>query len=180
MGSTAAETFVQQKLHERNQLISGHTNALLFSLDRLMSHAERQGVILGLENRFHYHELPTPDVFETLLTEFKGGPIGYWHDTGHAHTNELLGIIAPGTLLEAFGENLIGMHWHDARGLDDHLVPGQGEIDFNALKPYIQKDLPIVIELKPGTPHQEVNKSIQFTREYLISAAKSWKNDAHT
>ncbi len=170
--SQEAETFLQKKLGERDQLIAGHTDALLFSLNRLMSHAERQGVMLGLENRVHYHELPTPDVFETLLSEFKGGPVGYWHDTGHARTNELLGIIESGALLEAFGENLIGMHWHDARGLEDHLPPGQGEIDFNALKPYIQEDLPLVIELKPGTSHHEVKNSIQFTKDYLKVISK--------
>ncbi len=177
IGSKDAEIFLQQKIYERDRLIPGHTDALLFSLDRLVRHAARQGVILGLENRFHYHELPTPTVFETLLTEFKGGPIGYWHDTGHAHANEALGIIEPGALLQKFGNDIVGMHWHDARGLDDHLAPGQGEIDFNSLNLYIREDLPLVIELKPGTSNQEVKESIQVTREYLISAAKSHKID---
>ena len=137
MDSMAAQAFKQKKLDELNRHTPSHVDALLFALDRLMHHAEKHGVTLGLENRYHYHELPTPEVFQRLLTEFRGGPIGYWHDTGHAHANEILGIIAPGALPMDFEEHLIGMHWHDAIGLEDHLALGQGEIDFNALKPYI-------------------------------------------
>jgi len=177
--SKDAQTFQQRKLDERDQFVTAHTDALLFSLDQLMGYAEKQGIILGLENRYHYHELPTPAVFETLLTEFKGGPIGYWHDTGHAYANEVLGIIEPGTLLQDFANHLLGIPWHDARGLDDHLVPGQGEIDFNALNPFIQENLPIVIELKPGTSREQVQEGIQHTRKHLLMATKSHKSDTH-
>ena len=174
--SIEAQAFKQKKLDERDRHAPGHVDALLFALDRLMRHAEKHGVMLGLENRYHYHELPTLEVFHRLLTEFKGGPIGYWHDTGHAHANEILGIIAPGALPRGFEEQLIGMHWHDAVGLEDHLAPGQGEIDFNALKPYINKNMPIVIELKPGTASPKVKESIRFTREFLMPVTKNHDN----
>ncbi|NIS46468.1 MAG: hypothetical protein GWN76_11420, partial [candidate division Zixibacteria bacterium] len=44
---------------------------------------------------------------------------------------------------------LIGVHLHDAIGLDDHIPPGSGEIDFAALKPFLKADTIKVIELKP-------------------------------
>jgi len=44
-------------------------------------------VLLGLENRYHDHELPGPDDFKVIFDKFKGAPVGYWHDTGHAHAN---------------------------------------------------------------------------------------------
>jgi sugar phosphate isomerase/epimerase len=175
--SSEAQAFLRQKRHERDKRLPGHADALLFSLDRLLRYAEKQGVVLALENRYHYHELPTPQVLKTLFAEFKGGPIGYWHDTGHAHASEVLGFIPPGSLLQEFKEEVIGMHWHDAVGLDDHLVPGQGEIDYGALEPYLNNDLPIVIELKPGTANRDVEEGIKFTRALLRAATESRKSD---
>ena len=170
--SSGAQEFIQRKLNERDQIIPGHRDALLFSLDRLIRYAEKQGIILGLENRYHYHELPTLPVMQTLIAEFKGGPVGYWHDTGHAHANEVLGLIEPGAFLQEFEAVLVGMHWHDAIGLEDHLAPGQGEIDFSTLGPHIKDNLPIVIELKPGTSQERVREGIEYTREQILMASK--------
>jgi len=120
-----------------------------------------------MENRFHYHELPGPDDFEMIFNEFKGAPLGYWHDTGHAHANECLTVIPPASLLEKYGKKLFGIHLHDAVGLDDHITPGTGEIDFETLTEYITPDLPLVLELKPGLSDPEVNKGIRFIKENL-------------
>jgi sugar phosphate isomerase/epimerase len=139
----------------------------LASLDRLVSVAEKQGVLLGLENRYHYHELPGLDDFRVIFEKFKGAPIGYWHDTGHAHANEILGLIPKNALLQNYADQLIGVHLHDAVGLDDHIVPGSGEIDFNRLKPYLKENTIKVIELKPGIPESRVFKGIQFIREMI-------------
>jgi sugar phosphate isomerase/epimerase len=142
-------------------------DCLLTSLDRLVAVAEKQGVLLGLENRYHYHELPGPDDFEVIFDAFKGAPIGYWHDTGHAHANQTLGIIPKGSLLQDNSDRLIGVHLHDAVGLNDHIPPGSGEIDFAALKPFLYADTIKVIELKPGIPASEVSEGIKFIREKL-------------
>jgi sugar phosphate isomerase/epimerase len=127
-------------------------------------------VLLGLENRYHYHELPGPDDFEVIFDAFKGAPIGYWHDTGHAHANESLGIGSRNSLLQANATRLIGVHLHDAIGLDDHLPPGSGQIDFAALKPFLNADTIKVIELKPGIPASEVCEGIRCIREKMKSA----------
>ena len=124
-------------------------------------------VILALENRYHYHELPGPDDFGELFLHFKGAPIGYWHDTGHAHANETLGLIPRESLFQSYSDELIGIHLHDAIGLNDHIPPGSGEIDFAALKPFLKTDTIKVIELKPGIPALEVSEGIKFIREKL-------------
>ena len=162
-----AQIFIHKKLEERNSRKPGHMHSLLASLDFLVSVAEKHGVLLGLENRYHYHELPGPDDFEVIFDTFKGAPIGYWHDTGHAHANESLGIIPRGSLLHAFATRLIGVHLHDAVGLDDHIPPGSGEIDFAALRPFLKGDTIKVIELKSGIPASEVSAGIRFIREKL-------------
>ena len=57
---------------------------------------------------------------------------------------------------------------HDAVGLDDHLAPGTGSIDFRHLKPFIKKDTLLVVELKPGTPDRHVSQGIRFLRENVL------------
>jgi sugar phosphate isomerase/epimerase len=167
LNSEAAQIFIQNKIKQRDRRKAGHMDSLLSSLDHLVPVAEKQGVLLGLENRYHYHELPGLDDFGTIFAKFEGAPIGYWHDTGHAHANESLGLIPRQSLLQSYADRLIGIHLHDAIGLDDHIPPGAGEIDFAALKPFLKADTLKVIELKPGIPVSEVSAGIQFVREML-------------
>ncbi len=63
-------------------------------------------------------------ILGAIFDTFKGAPIGYWHDTGHAHANEILGLIPKNSLLQNYADQLIGIHLHDAIGLDDHIPPG--------------------------------------------------------
>ena len=167
LDSKEAQAFIRNKLTERDSRKPGHLDCLLLSLDRLASVADKQGVLLGLENRYHYHELPGFDDFEVIFDKFRGAPIGYWHDTGHAHANESLGIIPRGSLLQTYAAQLIGVHLHDAVGLDDHIPPGSGKVDFTALKPFLKGDIIKVIELKSGIPASEVSEGIRFIREKL-------------
>ena len=166
--SKKAQIFIARKLKEREHLKSRHLDSLLFSLDRLTHIAEKLNLMLGIENRYHYHELPGFHDFNVLLTEFEGGPLGYWHDIGHAHVNEILTIIPSESLLKTYSDRLIGVHLHDALGLDDHLAPGTGIIDFKSIKSYFNKNTLLVIELKPGTPDLKVSQGIQYIRENIM------------
>ena len=167
LDSEEAQIFIRNKLEQRDRLKPKHMDNVLASLDHLVPVAEKQGVLLGLENRYHYHELPGLDDFRLIFDHFKGAPIGYWHDTGHAHANETLGLIASDSLLLSYAHQLIGVHLHDAIGIDDHIPPGSGEIDFAALKPFLKADTIKVIELKPGIETSEVKAGIKFVREIL-------------
>jgi sugar phosphate isomerase/epimerase len=78
LGSEEAQTFIRNKLKDRDRRKPEHLENLWHSLDRILPVAEKQGVLLGLENRYHYHELPGPDDFGAIFASFKGAPIGYW------------------------------------------------------------------------------------------------------
>ena len=167
METEEAFGFVARKLAERDRWKPAHLDALCFSLEKLLPAAERHHVLLGLENRYHYHELPGIDDFELFFREFAGAPLGYWHDTGHAHAGEVLALCSAETLLKRNGSHLVGCHLHDAEGLEDHLPPGAGQIDFAALNELLPAHAPRVIELKPGTPTDAVREGIS-----VLSAAK--------
>lgn len=162
INSPEIRAFIQKKRSEREQLMSRHFESLLYSLECLARVAQKAGIWLGVENRYHYHELPDMRELEIVFEKFNGAPIGYWHDTGHAHANEILGFLPKKSLLQKFSERLIGIHLHDAIGLEDHLAPGTGEIEFDCLKDYIKPETLLVMELKPGTPNIEVSRGIHF------------------
>ena len=161
-----AQTFIGQKFKALETSKPAYLDSLLFSLDRLLPQAEKQGVTLGLENRAHYHELPGSGDFEQLLAEFAGGPLGYWHDTGHAHLAEKLTIVPLGFLLDKYAPDLVGVHLHDAVGLQDHLPPGSGEIDFNTVKPHLKPEIPVILELKPGTSNEDIQTALAFMKVF--------------
>jgi sugar phosphate isomerase/epimerase len=165
MESEEAQVFLRRKLKEREKSKGPHFDSLLLSLDRLMNAAEQLGVVLALENRYHYHQLPALHEFEVIFQEFHGGPVGYWHDTGHAHANEVLGVVPKGELLKRYAAKLIGVHLHDARGLEDHQGPGTGDIDFDSLKEHLKDDTLRVIELESRVSEEQVREGIQFLRE---------------
>ncbi len=162
-----ARALRDQWLQQRRRLLPKHLDALLLSLDRLLPLAERYGVKVGLENRAHFHELPGPGELPQIFAEFAGAPVGYWHDTGHAHVNNVLGFSEHGRGLEQFADHLVGVHCHDARQLDDHLPPGDGEIDFAPVLDALKPGVPCVVELKPGTTEDDVARGIDFLRRAI-------------
>ena len=127
---TEAHLFLEGKLKERRKKRGSYLESIFFSLDRLNREAQKRGILLGVENRYYYHEIPDFEEIGLILDRFSGGSIRYWHDMGHAHVLERLGIIEPGSLLRSYAPFNAGIHIHDAIGTDDHRAPGAGEIDF--------------------------------------------------
>lgn len=169
IGSKAAQDFISRKLAERKRLSPPHVECLLLSLESLSTYAAKNGVLLGLENRFYYDELPTLEDFGHIFSLLKGAPLGYWHDSGHARVNESLTILQPDSLLTCYADKLIGVHLHDAVELEDHLAPGTGEIKFQDLLNYLRRDTLKVIELKPQVKEPEVVRAIHHIRKLLCT-----------
>ena len=136
-------------------------DAVLFSLDRLNREAEKKGMMLGIENRYHLNEIPNFEEIGRILARFRGGRIGYWHDVGHARVQQNLGILDQMQLLEAYGGRLLGVHLHDAVGLEDHLPPGRGEMDYEELRPYLNPGHIKILEVKSGIPREDLKAGIR-------------------
>ncbi len=137
-------------------------DAVLLSLEKLNRVAEKRGIFLGIENRYHFHEIPDLGEIGLILGKFKGGQIRYWHDVGHSKVQENLGLSSQRGLLEAFSEEMIGIHLHDVRGLDDHLAPGQGEMSFNEIKSFIRPSTIKILEVHSKVKREELLEGIKF------------------
>lgn len=159
--------FLDEQMGIRVSRRRKNMDAVLFSLERLNEEAERKGILLCIENRCYLHEIPTFDEIGGILNKFDGGRVRYWHDVGHATIQENLGICRQSDLLEAYSEDMIGMHLHDVKGLDDHLSPGQGQIDFGQIRPYLKPSLLRIIEVSSHIGRRELQEGIKFTRREL-------------
>lgn len=133
-------------IKQRSQKIKPHLDAVLKSIDELAKYAREQKILLGIETRFYYREIPTFDEIGIILERFKGGNVFYWHDVGHAQTMENLGFYKHSDYLERYKDSLIGVHIHGIKGCDDHLAPFDSDLDLNMVRPYIKKDTIKVVE----------------------------------
>lgn len=159
--------FIEEQQKKRKLAVSLNFEAVLFSLERLNREAEKLGVLLGIENRFYFQEIPSFEEIGKILDTFTGGNIRYWHDVGHAHAHEVLGICRQKDLLEAYSETAAGVHLHDAKGLDDHIPPGEGEIDLNGILKYFDSSRIKVIEVNYRVGRKRLEKGIKYTKQLL-------------
>jgi sugar phosphate isomerase/epimerase len=126
-------------------------------LRRLVEHAARLGIKLGVENREGVEEIPLEEDFPWLMREFDTPWVGYWHDTGHAQIKENLGLINHVIHLESMADRLLGCHVHDVQfPASDHHPPGEGMIDFSSLAPFVKSQHLKVFELAPGVPVEDL------------------------
>lgn len=145
---------VEEKREARKEQ---HVALAFEALRRLEEEAAKRGLMLGIENREALEEIPFETDFQFLFFEFRGGPIKYWHDTGHAQIKENLGFIHHAMHLESMTEDLAGFHIHDVEFPGrDHRPPGKGMIDFEALKAFVKPDHIKVLELSPSVTVEEL------------------------
>lgn len=167
IGEKEGLEFVEEQRAIRRTRKKSNIDAVLLSLDALNREAVKREVMLGIENRFHFHEIPDFEEIGLILNKFKGGNIGYWHDVGHAKVQENLGLTTQRELLEAYSAQMIGVHFHDARGLDDHLAPGQGEMDYEEIKAFLKSSTINILEVHSRVPRDEVLQGIRLLKKTL-------------
>lgn len=129
----------------------------LLALDKLVEDAKQAGIRFGVENRLLLEEIPTEAELAELLNRYDDTFLGYWHDTGHAHIREMLGVSTHEQMLELAGPRLLGFHIHDVDAYaEDHRPPGYGDLAFERLKPFVRPDTIKVFEFSPKWRSEDV------------------------
>ncbi len=131
------------------------------SLDEIREYALEKKIALGCENREGVSELPLDDDFEDLFSSLTApNTAGYWHDAGHAHIKETMGLLKHREHLEKNASRLLGFHLHDvnAEG-SDHQAVGSGAVDFNMVSSFWKPHHLLVLELSPKLSVDDVKKS---------------------
>jgi sugar phosphate isomerase/epimerase len=144
------------------------------SLHAVLEYASERNIRLGLENRERFEELPIDSDFPAFLESMpRPSPAGYWHDAGHAHLKERMGIVDHRRQLEANASRLLGFHLHDVSSDGhDHQAIGSGSIDFDMLRLFWRPEHLFVIELSPRVPVEGVLAS-KARVEALLSTVPS-------
>jgi sugar phosphate isomerase/epimerase len=156
------EAIKNQIVQERENGRNHRLKAVKESLNELLDYAIGFEIKLGLENRYHYLDIPSLDEMEELLS--LGGPdtLGFIYDVGHAQALDRLGFYPREEWLRRYSDRMLGTHLHDVIGLTDHYAPGLGEIDFEAIAGYLPENAFRTFEMLPGNTLAQVKRGINL------------------
>lgn len=161
-GTTEYVRIQQAFIADRNEKKLPHLSQVIRSLQTIIPFARGSGIAIALENRNRYQDLPLPDEMETLLQLCNEPWFGFQYDAGHAHNLEVLGMVGRGEWLRRFHHRLIGIHLHDVNGLQDHLAPGMGEVDFSTLAPYLVDGVLRTLEVSPDCTTDQIARGLEI------------------
>lgn len=127
----------------------------------LVRKAGKIGTVLAMENVFDIH----PEPIRRLLDAIDSPHIGHCFDIGHFR---LFSKVSIEEWFQQLGKRIVEVHIHDNNGgRDEHLPPGDGDIDFAtffALLKNYSNDVIYTIE-----PHKEehLQKNLEVLPKYL-------------
>lgn len=135
-------------------------------LDNILPLAEELNIVLGLENRERYEDVPSEREMLPLLNRYNHPNLGYWHDFGHAQIKHNMAFLDhPAWFREAL-PRLVGCHVHDVLWPnDDHQPPFTGEVDFAGMAPLLPARIPVVFEINPAVEKEAVTKAWKLWQE---------------
>jgi sugar phosphate isomerase/epimerase len=149
-------------LVERARLRDAAVEATIRSLHAACS-AEPETVFC-LECPLHLHEIPSLEEVGILLSEAGRPNLAFWLDTGHAAVQEALGGPAFASWLDAWGPRTAGAHLHDSAGLDDHMPPGSGRVDWARTLGDLPSKALRTVEVSPRFPREVLLEGLRFLR----------------
>jgi sugar phosphate isomerase/epimerase len=159
-------TIQAQMVNIRAEHATASFEALKKSILELLIHAEPLGVRLGIENRYHYLEHPSPEELQTLLGLACPRQIGFIYDIGHAETLDRLGFYPRSEWLERFAPRIIGTHMHDVINTADHYAPGLGNVDFESIYSYLPADAFRTCEFQNFNSPEQVKAGLEFLADH--------------
>jgi len=152
-------------IQERARLARPRLEAVKQSLLDLLEYCQGSGIRLGLENRYHYYDIPSLDEMDQLLNLAGPDQLGFVYDVGHAQTLDRLGFFSHEEWLRRFSSRIIGVHLHDVRGVTDHFSPGLGEVDFNMVARYLPAEAFRTLEVNPANTTEQLKRGLLFLKE---------------
>ena len=137
------------------------------ALHTLAEKAREYNLVLGVEGRSHFEQVPGEWEMPRLMEEFADNPhVMYWHDFGHIQRKHNLLLLNHDQYLRQLQPYIYGAHINDVEWPSrDHRAPFQGGcVNFDHLLPaYFTQSMPLTWEL-----------SSSVTREQITEAKTRW------
>ena len=134
-------------------------------LETILPDLERFGVTLGLENLPYLEGFPA----EWEVAEVCGERVRPWLDTGHDFVRQANGwkTVSP-VQPQPGAPQPVGLHINDSLGGDDHLPPGEGKVDFAALRPVAEAARHLVFEPHSGVTGEQLRAGLECIRRLWL------------
>jgi sugar phosphate isomerase/epimerase len=155
----------ERLVHQRLSLAHSYVDGARKSLQELSKYGRQKGIMLGLETRFHFNEIPNMDEMAELLDEVSEHLAGYWHDVGHAEVQQQLGFSIHEEWLLRFRDRLVGIHLHDIRGISDHHAPGRGNMNWEMIAKYLPRGIVKVCEIGEWNDEEQMQGVVKFLQK---------------
>ena len=152
----------EELIYQRFSQVPPYLEAARKSLQDLSEYSCRKGIMLGLETRFHFHEIPNMDEMAELLNEVQESLVGYWHDVGHAEVQQQLGFSLHEEWLSRFNHRMIGIHLHEVLGISDHQAPGKGKMNWGMVAKYLPQGAVKVSEIGEWNEEEQMRGVVNF------------------
>lgn len=165
-GTTEYQSLLEEMEVERREKGPAHFQAVERSIRELLEYARPFHVRLGIENRYHFMEIASPDELQVLLSLGGADQIGFVLDVGHAYTLDVLGFFPLREWLERFSGRMIGTHLHDVVKLTDHFAPGMGEVDFDLIAAYLPAEANRTCEFQVFNQTGQVKAGLEYLLEH--------------
>lgn len=138
-------------------------------LEGIVKILEDAHVTLAFENLPYLEGFPDEGEVAQIVRHFDSPTIRAWFDTGHHRVRRMHGWIGD----DSFASDIsifAGMHLNDVADFnDDHFAPGDGKVDFAALKPLAQSVRHIVFEPNGNVSEESLAKGVAMIRKIWMS-----------
>jgi len=134
----------------------------------IVRRAGKVGTVLAMENVFDNN----PEPIKRLLDAMGSPYFGHCFDVGHFR---LFSNISMGEWFEQLGKRMVEVHIHDNHGgRDEHLPPGEGDIDFPIFFKLLKNCSQEVIYTIEPHKEEHLMKNLEVLPKYLgIGAVKA-------
>lgn len=164
-GKQRDPAYIKKKIafiKKREKLAPLYYHRAIEALEELSPKAAEYGVMLAVESRSRFEDMPNEREMIRLQEHFKDDPwIGYWHDFGHVQLKHNLSLLDHQEWLSTISPNIIGGHVHDVQWpARDHRTPFTGTLDYLEILPHFPLGCPLVWELSPTRLAGEIGDAL--------------------
>ncbi len=154
--------FLSRNIEAREHAAGPNLEQTAKSIKELALYARERGIVLGLENRYHHYEIPSPEELGILLAQGPSDTLGFWYDVGHAQAMEILGFWLHLQWLDLYADRIVGVHFHDILGVDDHRIAGTGSIPWKQIAGRIPRSAIRTCEFRNTYSVEEISQGRKF------------------